>query len=526
MPKYTQEIKDRAFALIAAGFPDSEISAELAVPRNSVWRWRKEYKAAGKGAAETIEGLQKQLSTLSRRKPTPSISHQIAKISNALGALEGLETKRKKALAAKASRPTVQIERETQDMQIKALDIGGLYEYQKDFLLDDSQFRLILKSRQIGFSFVCGLDALLGAAAGRNQLFLSASEEQGFILMRYCEGWAGKLGVSFIKDAEDEKKLSNGARIKVVAHNFRTVQGWTGDVYMDEFAWYINPKRMWQSFVPSIGAVKGRLTICSTPFEEESLFYRLWNDELKYPMFSRHFVDIYKAVEHGLDVDIETMRALFDADSWASAYECQFIDDESAMFPISLIRSCVDNKLRLRMPASTAVLFCGYDIGRTNDRSALTALELTGDCYRLAVLDMLAKQSFEAQQRHIAEFMRAYPLAQIRLDQTGIGMQLAETTHKLFGARAQGVSFTQTVKSIMVKNLKKLFEDKKIAIPNDQQLIADIHSIKRIAGQKDFRYDSDRNQHGHADRFWSLALAAGHIQSVIQSGGKGRAWMV
>ncbi|WP_303297275.1 hypothetical protein [Campylobacter fetus] len=59
----------------------------------------------------------------------------------------------------------------------------------------------MLKSRQIGFSYVSSADALIGAVAGRDQLFLSASEEQALILMRYMRHWAKEYGISFKKIA-------------------------------------------------------------------------------------------------------------------------------------------------------------------------------------------------------------------------------------------------------------------------------------------------------------------------------------
>ena len=84
-------------------------------------------------------------------------------------------------------------------------------------------------------------------------------------------------------------------------------------------------------------------------------------------------------------------------------------------------------------------------------------------------------------------------------------LELAES---LYPNRCEGIYFTASSKEAMVLNLKKMFEDKKINIPNDPILIADIHAIKRRAGMKRMLYDADRNIYGHADRFWSLALAA------------------
>ena len=74
----------------------------------------------------------------------------------------------------------------------------------------------------------------------------------------------------------------------------------------------------------------------------------------------------------------------------------------------------------------------------------------------------------------------------------------------------------------MALNLKKHFEDKSIIIPNYPALIADLHAIKRKAGAKSFTYDSDRNEHGHADRFWALALS--YFEKVGDK--KGKAYII
>lgn len=79
--------------------------------------------------------------------------------------------------------------------------------------------------------------------------------------------------------------------------------------------------------------------------------------------------------------------------------------------------------------------------------------------------------------------------------------------------------FTQASKESMALNLKKAFEDGLVEIPNDPLLIADLHAIKRKAGARGFIYDADRNEHGHADRFWACALALSHEDFV--GSGKG-----
>jgi phage FluMu gp28-like protein len=488
-----------------------------------VQRWKKLQTQEEQDTKKTIRNLKRQLAVLSRRNPTEAVSRKIAMISKAIASQERIEIKEEKA---KTPKPYIALYREG-SLRERALKEASLYAYQHAFFLDEAQFRLVLKSRQIGFSFVAALDALCAAHDNaRNQLFLSASEEQALILMSYLTFWANKFGVTFKKDSDYSKTLHNGAVIKVLAHNFRTVQGFTGDIWMDEFAWYPNPKRIWHAFVPSIGAIKGRLTILSTPFEEESLFHNLYADEAKYYMFNRHRVDIYRAMQDGLEFDLQIMRDLFDADTWASAYECQFIDDESAFLPISLIKSCVDAQAHYYTPHHLSPLIAGYDIGRLKHLSALAALnQKEGGRYDLAIMDVLRKASFDEQKLHLRSFMNTNVFARLRLDKTGIGMNLTENMQKEYKSRVGGVYFTSVVKEAMSLNLKKMLEDKIITLPNDPLLIADMHAIKRKAGAKGFLYDADKNEHGHADRYWALALAASHVEILGHKRG-GRAYIV
>jgi phage FluMu gp28-like protein len=519
---YSKNVKQRALILISSAVPVTEIAKELNISRVTVLRWKKQIKQEEMDKDKTLSNLKKQLGSLTKRTPTEAVSRKIAMISKAISRLERLQDKE-----IKAAKPKPRISFENGDLRKRALEKAELYAYQKEFFCDDAQFRIVLKSRQIGFTYVAALDALCSANdEKRNQLFLSASEEQALISMRYVDFWAELFGVEFEKNSDHEKKLKNGAIIKALANNFRTVQGFSGDVWMDEFAWYPNPKRIWHAFVPSIGAVRGRLTILSTPFEESGLFHELCSDEAKYYMFVRHRVDIYRAVKEGLKVDIETMRALFDADTWASAYECQFVDDESALFSIALIKSCVDTQAHYYTPHTLAPLIAGYDVGRLKDSSALAALAVKeAGRYELAMMDVLRKASFTEQKMHLKAFMDTNLFARIKIDKTGIGMNLAEDMLREYKSRVQGIYFTAVQKEAMSLNLKKMFEDRLLTIPNDPLLVADIHAIKRKAGARGFIYDSDRNEHGHADRYWALALAASHAEILREKRG-GKAWIL
>lgn len=514
---YSKKTKELILNLLQSGISLSEAAVEYKINISTLSRWKKALK--NQDEILTIKNIKSQIKELSRGKSTDNKAKQIAMLSASLVRLQGKEIQKKKT----KPKPLVLMNKDYEDLKQSALNEGNLFNYQKEFLNDNSQFRIVLKSRQIGFSYVSSLDALLGAVAGRNQLFLSASEEQARILMDYLAIWAKKLNIAFKKDSDFEKSLDNDAIIRVMAHNFRTVQGFSGDIWMDEFAWYPNQKRIWHAFVPSIGAIKGRLTILSTPFEEHSLFHELFSDELKYYMFSRHKVDIYKAMDDGFEFDLETMKALFDTDTWASAYECVFIDDENSLLSIELIKSCVKD-YGVKNISKNTPQYAGYDVGRTKDRSAHISIYDDNGVKKLCVLDVLAKATFKNQEQNLSNFLTFNPLAMLRIDKTGIGMSVCEKLKNRFASRVNGVYFTASNKEAMALNLKKHFEDKSILIPNDPALISDLHAIKRKAGTKSFLYDSDRNAHGHADRFWALAMALSYFEKVREK--KGRAWII
>ena len=503
---YSLDMKEKALNLIKAGVPVTDVAKEFKVNRGTLNNWVNKSNDSNVNDS-SIENIKKQINTLSKRNPTEAVSKKLAMLTKAL---ERLEKKSKKIV--KKKKQSIVHSKEVQAYKLKMLeDDYGLYQYQKEFIKDNSRFRVWLKSRQIGATYGCSGECLVDAMSGMDQLIISASETQALKWHGEIYKHAQKLGIA-LTGSTSEIKTPSGAIIYIFANNFRTIQGFSGSVWLDEFAWYMNPKRIWEAFIPSItsikaGETKARITVLSTPFEQDSLFHKLVLDDTKYYMFSRHKTTIYDAVKVGLDVDIQVLKDLFDEDSWATMYECQFVDDDSSFFPISLIKSCVKD-YNYYTPPKNARLHSGYDIGRKKDLSVLSVLEKFDTRYTLCIQDTLKKASFESQRTHLKDHLNVFMNSYMCIDKTGIGMDLAEKMETKYPSRVDGIYFTASSKEMMVLNLKKMLEDKFITIPNDPILIADIHAIKRRAGQKRMLYDADRNIYGHADRFWSLALAA------------------
>jgi len=97
-------------------------------------------------------------------------------------------------------------------------------------------------------------------------------------------------------------------------------------------------------------------------------------------------------------------------------------------------------------------------------------------------------------------------------------MQLAEeAVDKFGGARVEAVTFNLETKSRMATFLKPIYEDRRIRMPRDRDLREDIHSIRKIAAPTGhFRFDAERSELGHADRFWAQALAASASDAAVE----------
>ncbi|WP_303319566.1 IS630 transposase-related protein [Campylobacter fetus] len=201
---YTKEFKEECINFLKSGVSALALSKQTGVSRPTLAKWLKTYEKENFSIENAIKFTKQKIEELSK-KASPT-SDDVVMLSELISALAKLENGVKKVKSIKdKSRPIINMDSPTaNELKKRILEHGNLYAYQKEFLQSNDTFRIVLKSRQIGFSYVSSADALIGAVAGRDQLFLSASEEQALILMRYMRHWAKEYGISFKKDSEHE----------------------------------------------------------------------------------------------------------------------------------------------------------------------------------------------------------------------------------------------------------------------------------------------------------------------------------
>ena len=412
-----------------------------------------------------------------------------------------------------------------------------LLNYQREWINDKSKLKLWVKARQIGYSFAGTLGPTLDSITRKTLwIFLSTGQRQSLELARKAkdhldamraieiaargttmtdERWGLVDGVEITQTTIDIPHTKG--RMIFLPANPDTARGYSGNVMCDEFAFHKDAKKIYAAMYPSI--TRGySLHVGSTPFGESGMFYEL---ATKKNGFSVHKTDIYQAVADGLaqsvgkedDIFLKELRdGCTDEDTWDQEYCCKFISDATNYISYELIQQAFSIAASSDLPLGfvpTGQLFLGGDIGRRKDLTVFILLERLGDVFWIRSVKRMLRASFAEQRAYVDGMFARLPIRRLCQDATGLGMQLAEELTTRHGtSRVEGVTFNAAVKEDLAVRTRRNFEESLLRIPDDRELRAAIHAIRRIptaAGH--FRFDAERSEAGHADEFWALALA-------------------
>ena len=251
---------------------------------------------------------------------------------------------------------------------------------QKDLLLDFWQdayirsmarFIAIVKSRRVGWSFICSLKGLIKAMdpdrVGYTKQFVSYNEEDALEKISYA-----KQFYESIPDCDAKKKLivdnksqlcfqdKNGiTQSRLISIPCRPPRGKGGDISLDEFAIY-NPKMQKLVYDAALPVISrgGTIEMGSSPLGKIGKFYDILTDKDTYDYerynipwwFCRDLcVDVPTAVKvaPGLSTEerVETFGTKIikqilqnnDYETFRQEYECDFIDSSESYIPLDLI---------------------------------------------------------------------------------------------------------------------------------------------------------------------------------------------
>lgn len=404
-----------------------------------------------------------------------------------------------------------------------------LYEYQKRWLLDDSRYKIGMFARQTGKTFTSTLELVddcfeVEARGGRTRwVILSRGERQAKEAIDEGVKKHAKAYSMAVKEIEGEFKgasgerytmldvlLPGGSKITALPANPDTARGFSANVFLDEFAFHADSRKIWTALFPVISNGY-KLRVVSTPNGKGNKFYELMTDQKLATVWSRHVVDIYQAVKQGLPRDIAQMRAaLNDEDAWAQEFELKWLDEASAWLSFELIDGVEHDRAGIPENYAGGPCYVGVDIAARNDLFVIWVMEAVGDVLWTREIIARRRIKFSEQDALLADVFRRYNVVRCAMDQTGMGEKPVEDAKRNHGElRVEGMLFTANNKLLLATIGKEAFDDRTCRIPlGDRDLRADLHKLKKITGPTGVpRFVADSDSEGHADRTWAGFLA-------------------
>jgi phage FluMu gp28-like protein len=413
--------------------------------------------------------------------------------------------------------------------------------YQQRWLKDESRIKIWEKSRRIGATYVQAYEDVRDCLKKTVPAvwFSSADLTAAAEYIGYCAKWARAFGAAAKDLGEvvlDEKKgvkayvleLANGTKIHALSSNPSAFRSKGGKVVLDEYAFHDDPDAMWAAARPCI-TWGFPLRILSTHNGKSCKYYKFVEScrggSLKW---SLHSTDIFKAVAEGLADKIahrklsEEERKEWiqnehdncgDENAWQQEYCCNAIDEATAFLTYEMISKCeLEESLLLReIDKLTGDATLGYDVARSGNLSVMWVLEKVGLLKMTRGVWAMKNWKFARQRELLYKIMERPCVHRACIDQTGIGMQIAEEAQDKFGHfRVEPVTFTNKAKEEIAQQLYIAFEDVSVRVPATFAVREDLHAIRKyVTAAGNVRYDAavDTKTGSHADHFWALGLA-------------------
>lgn len=432
--------------------------------------------------------------------------------------------------------------------------------YQKRWIQDDSPMKLYAKSRRIGITYATSYRA--NAKCLRKPNFTQWVTSRDELTARefvtdYVAKWAkasnvvcrGLAGDRF--EVVDELhgiraftvEYANGSRIVSLSSTPEAFAGKGGDVLIDEADLHKDSGKVIDMALPCTtwGGQLEMVSALSVDGGPSTPFYRMLEDARHdNPMgWSLHETTVEDAVREGFadrvaamtgqksdpDTWLAQMRAKCrTADAWNTQYMLKPNTSAGSLLPYDLIAGCEVplDELAARRETASAV-YAGYDVGRKKDLGVWFELSRIGDVLWQTRYQVFDRAPFRVQFDFIADRLRANRnLVRLCIDSTGMGMMLAESLQDVFGKyRVEAVNFSAPVKEALAMPLKASFEDRRLRIAADPEIREDLHKVRKTTtAAGNVRFEGERDDDGHADRFWALSLAV-HAASGDDTGPSG-----
>jgi hypothetical protein len=405
--------------------------------------------------------------------------------------------------------------------------------YQKDFikLFVDNQFTAGRWCRQSGKSWIMAALLLWFALTHADSYIalVGPSWRQTKLNIRRVTYFLRRLPPNmYLKPQKTRLAFTNGSVIEAFPNNPDTIRGPTlHAVWWDEANFTPNDGDLYDAILFTLGTTDGKLACTSTPWNTDSLFWKMCNHK-DFSDFARLHVTWQQALEPNGPLKkgiLEKIRKQFGEDParWRREMEAEWAEDENVWLPQSLIVSCVGTvkscgeDLQPFDPerAYDGEFFGGLDLAQVRDYCVFSVAERVNDRLILRHLKIFQQPTKYA---HVLGYIKTLQdrwggFAKIRVDFTREGPSIISDMENATIRNAEGVNFSIPRKSEMANLLRQRMNDQRFYFPLltwEKPYRGDVCSelnVERYELRRDGAIALSHPTGTHDDVFWSIALA-------------------
>jgi len=406
-------------------------------------------------------------------------------------------------------------------------------EYQRELAekFKNNQFVAMRWSRQSGKSWIAAALLLNHALThpGAYVGIVAPGWRQSKAVIRRIQYFLRKLPKEVCpRPARTVLYFANGSIIESFPNNDQTIRGPSLTcIYWDEANHTPNDWDLWTAILFTISTTKGKVLVSSTPWNTDSVFYKIFHSE-EFEDFVRSHVTWQQALEPNGPLDkstLEKIRRQFGEDPWRwkREMEAEWAEDESAWLSQALITKCIATEKTLGEELELwdfesvhkgSTLYAGLDLGRLQDYSVLVVIEQEGTKYLLRHMKIFELGTSYASVIGYVKTLqdRWGGFSKIRVDSTNQDYVVEDMKNSEI-ENVEGVRFSLPRKQEMATLLKQRMANNQFWYPYftwqkpyPGEWVTELN-VERFELRKDGSIAFNHPSGTHDDVFWAAALA-------------------
>ncbi len=259
-----------------------------------------------------------------------------------------------------------------------------------------------------------------------------------------------------------------------------TLRGYSPHVIIADECAFIKRSIM-VAFLPSGMATHAKVWLTSTPFGKQGYFYESSQDSRpRNPdgLWKEYHVKSTDNPKIASDPLFLQQVKNLSQEEYTQEVDGNFLDIGDSLIPYELLMAAHN---RTWHPTGVTRFYMGLDVARSGKDETVYMIIEVDEEEKVRVVEY----SKESQSNLvdivgvIGEYLQKYNLETIYIDETGLGGGVVDLARRR-DYPIRGITFSLTTKSEMYKNIRMIFENKKIVVPQeDKKVLYQLSYLKR-----------------------------------------------